>query len=108
MNRFLVLVCLLSACAPRTIQVKTAPQVAAEVSLRVENRLDDAVNIYMTRDGSQWNLIAQVSRGTTQVLPLRGIPKGTQVSLRATRADGAMSYRRDKVVLEGLTDWVLP
>ena len=96
----------LVACG-RQVAVTTAPPQAVEVSLRVKNGLDDAVNVYVLRAG-QTTFVGQVGRGVTQVIPLRGLTRGSNVTLRATRADGTRTYTRDSVTLNELFEWVLP
>lgn len=98
---------LLAACGPRQVEVRTAADLPPESAVLVENTLGQAVNVYVISGGSEL-FLRQVGPGRTLRLPVRGIPGGRVVTLRATTRDGASTYNREGVVLEGTLSWRLP
>jgi hypothetical protein len=73
------------ACGPRQASVRTAP--AVEATLHFTNNFPQPVNVYILQNGAE-TLVRQVGANTTENLPVRGIPLGTQVQLRAVTVDG--------------------
>jgi hypothetical protein len=90
----------LSACGPRQVEVRTAAPAPAESALQVTNNLTQAVNVYVTYNGSD-QFVQQVKPATSLRLPVRGIPAGSTVSLKAVTVDGTRTYDRQNVVLNG-------
>lgn len=98
---------LLAACSPRQVEVRSAPSSQAEVSIHLTNNLTQAVNVYVAGGGSPV-FVRQVPANTTEHLPVRGLAAGTRVTLRATTVNGALTYERKDVVLNGMFAWALP
>lgn len=98
---------LLTACGPREVEVRTAADLPPEAAVVVENTLPQAVNVYVVT-GSSELFLRQVGPGRTLRLPVRGIVGGQRVTLRATTRDGARTYNREGVVLDGTYSWRLP
>lgn len=99
---------LLGGCGPRQVEVRTTPvAMQAEVSVHLTNRLPKAVNVYVSTGGPD-TFLRQVAANTTRELPVPGVTAGTTVTLRATTIDGAESYERRNVVLNGAYLWTLP
>lgn len=108
MMRLLLLVALLSAGAcSRQVTVQTAPAAAADVSLRVTNTASQAVTVFVTASGTELQA-GQVPANSTATIPLRGVPSGSTVRLRAALADGSRSYTRDGVVVTSVFEWRVP
>ena len=110
MNRALVVLLLATAaaaCGPRRVEVSAAESGPAAVQLTVVNSLTQPVNIYVVYNGAE-TFVRQVSASTTESVPVRGVPVGATVSLRAAPASGSNSYRRDNVVLSSTYEWRVP
>src|SRR3982074_2832852 len=89
-----------SACGPRQVEVRTAPPLPAEVALQVTNNATQSVNVYVTYNGTD-QFVQQVRPTTSLKLPVRGIPTGSTVSLKAVTVDGTRTYTRQNIVLSG-------
>jgi hypothetical protein len=98
---------ILAACSPRQVDVRTAPTQATAVSLQVNNTLSQAVNVYVTVSGSD-TFLRQVGANSSATIPVQGVATGTTVSLKATTVDGAKTYSRSNVVLNGTYVFPLP
>lgn len=98
---------LAASCGPRQVEVRTAADLPPELAVLVENTLAQAVNVYVVDGGSEL-FLRQVGAGSTIRLPVRGLPTGRRVTLRATTRDGGRTYSRDGVVLDGTYRWRLP
>lgn len=98
---------LVAACGPRRVEVRTAADLPPESAVLVENTLAQAVNVYVISGGNEL-FLRQVGPGRTLRLPVRGIPGGRLVTLRATTRDGAHTYNREGVMLDGTLSWRLP
>lgn len=96
-----------SACAPRQVEVRTAPTASTNVALQVVNTLSQAVNVYVTSGGTD-TFLRQVPANNTQLIPVQGLPVGTTVSVKAVTIDGRSTYKRDNVVLNGTVQFRLP
>lgn len=96
-----------AACAPRQVEVRTAPTASTNVALQVENTLSQAVNVYVTSGGTD-TFLRQVPANNTQIIPVQGLPAGTTVSVKAVTIDGRSTYKRDNVVLNGTFNFHLP
>lgn len=97
----------LAACSPRQVDVRTAPTQATAVSLQVNNTLSQAVNVYLTVSGTD-TFLRQVGANSTATIPVQGVASGTSVSLKAVTVDGAKTYSRSNVVLNGTYVFPLP
>ena len=97
----------LAACSPRQVDVRTAPTQATAVSLQVNNTLSQAVNVYVTVSGSD-TFLRQVGANSSATIPVQGVASGTTVSLKAVTVDGARTYSKPNVVLNGTYVFPLP
>lgn len=97
----------LAACGPRQVDIRTAADLPPEASLVVDNTLDQAVNVYVVDAGTEL-FLRQVGARTAARLPVRGLPTGRRVTLRATTRDGARTFTREGVVLSGTVRWGIP
>jgi len=97
----------LAACSPRQVDVRTAPTQATAVSLQVNNTLAQAVNVYVTVSGTD-TFLRQVGANSSATVPVQGIATGTTVNLKAVTVDGARTYSRSNVVLNGTFVFALP
>lgn len=107
MRRFFFVAMLSIAACSRQVTVETAPAAAVEVSVKVTNNAAQAVTLYVIYAGTELTLKSVAAR-STEVVPVRGVPAGSTVKLRATLADGSQSYTRDGVVLNGVFEWQVP
>ena len=89
------------------MEVRTAADLPPQSALVFENTLEQAVNVYVIAGGSEF-FLRQVGPGNTLRLPVRGIPSGRLVTLRATTRDGARTFSRESVMLEGTINWRVP
>ena len=96
-----------SACAPRQVEVRTAPTQPTQVSLQVNNNLSQAVNVYATLNGTD-TFLRQVAANSSVTIPMQGFAPGATVSLRAVTVDGGKTYSRANVVLSGTFVFPLP
>ena len=96
-----------SACSARQVEVRTAAPVPAEVALQVTNNVTQSVNVYVTYNGSD-QFVQQVRPTTSLRLPVRGIPSGSTVMLKAVTVDGTHTYTRENVVLNGTYIFTIP
>ncbi|MGI8548275.1 MAG: hypothetical protein ACR2M1_13255 [Gemmatimonadaceae bacterium] len=96
-----------TACGPRQVEVRTAPQAASEVTLRVTNNLTQPLNVYVVNGGTDV-FLKQVPSSSDATMNVPGIAAGTSVTLKATPVDGSRSYTRDNVTLTGLYEWQVP
>jgi hypothetical protein len=105
----LALTCLVlaAACGPRQVEVRTAPPLPAENALQVTNSLTQSVNVYVTYNGTD-QFIQQVRPGTSLRLPVRGIPAGSTVTLKAITVDGTKTYSRPNIFLNGVYTFAIP
>lgn len=95
-----------TACS-RTVQVRTAPT-AAEATIHFTNNLSQAVNVYVVQSGTE-TFVRQVAANTTENLPVRGIPQGSQVVLRAVTVDGKSQFdSQNPMPLTSTTTWKVP
>ncbi len=98
-------------CTGRQIEVQTGAETqapAAAPTLRVNNTLAQAVNVYVVAGGNEI-FVRQVAARSTAEVPVRGVTAGTMVTLRARQVDGRQVYERPDVVLDaGVFDWRVP
>lgn len=97
----------ITACGPRKAEVRTAPAAAAQVTIEVQNKLTQGVNVYVTQNGSD-TFLRQVNANSTVQVPVQGVAPGTTVSLKATTIDGVKTYNRANVTLTGNIVFPLP
>jgi hypothetical protein len=96
-----------SGCSARQVEVRTAPTTASAVSVEVKNNVNQAVNVYVTQNGTD-TFLKQVPANTSQTIPVQGVAAGSTVSLKAVTLDGARTYSRANVVLTGTYVFPLP
>jgi hypothetical protein len=102
-----VLVVAICGCSPRQVEVRTAAPIPAEVALQVTNNVTQSVNVYVTYNGSD-QFVQQVRPTTSLRLPVRGIPGGSTVTLKAVTVDGTRTYTRENIVLNGTYIFTIP
>lgn len=99
------LVCTLG-CGGRSIVVQNPlPQTA--VSIKVTNGLTQAVNVYVTGTEAEV-FLSQVAANSSTSLPVRNIPPGTTIKLRAVTSDGSKTYMREGIELRDGYEWRVP
>ncbi len=103
----LVLATTTSACAGRQVEVTTGPEPASEIAVRLTNNLTQAVNLYVATGGTDV-FLKQVSAGSVELVPVRGLNAGSLVTLRARTVDGTRTYTRDNVSLSSSYEWRVP
>jgi len=96
-----------SACAGRQVEVTTGPEPASDVTVRLTNNLTQAVNLYVTTGGTDV-FLKQVSAGSVELVPVRGLTPGSLVTLKARTVDGTRTYTRDNVSLSSSYEWRVP
>jgi hypothetical protein len=96
-----------AACGPRQAEVRTAPSAATGVAVQVKNDLTQAVNVYIAAGGAD-TFLGQVAAKESKALSVQGFASGSTVSLKAVTVDGAKTYSRDKIVLNGTYTFPLP
>jgi hypothetical protein len=109
MKRLATLLLLLTttACASRPV-VLSNPTSSEAPALKVTNRAAQAVTVYVTPAGAAELLVGVVQPNSTEVLVISGVAIGAAARLRATLADGSVSYARDNVSLARMFDWTVP
>ena len=103
----LALLVAVSACGPRQVEVRTAAPAPAEVALQVTNNATQSVNVYVNYNGTD-QFVQQVRPTTSLRLPVRGVPAGSTVTLKAVTVDGTHTYMRENVVLNGTYIFSVP
>jgi hypothetical protein len=96
-----------AACGPRQVEVRTAPTQATQVSVQVNNSLTQAVNVYVTANGTD-TFLRQVDGKSSATVPVQGFATGSTVALKAVTIDGKQTYSRPNVVLNGTYVFPLP
>jgi hypothetical protein len=108
--RLLVLtagVVLSAACGPRQVEVRTAPAAQTQITLQVNNGLNQGVNVYVVMNGTE-TFLRQVAGNSNVAVPIQGFAPGSTVSLKAVTVDGTRTYTRSNVVLSGTYTFPLP
>ena len=100
------LMLLTAACSPRAVEVQTGTQPSAEVSISVDNQLDQAVSVFVVTP-SQEIFLKEVPAKSRETLAVRGVSSGSTVRLRATSANGK-TYSKENVQLQMGYVWQLP
>ena len=95
------------ACGSRKVEVRTAPAAAPQVAVQVNNNLAQAVNVYVTMNGTD-TFLRQVAANSNATIPVQGFATGSTVSLKAVTVDGVHNYSRSNVVLNGTYVFPLP
>lgn len=98
---------LLAGCAPRQVEVRTAPT-TAEQSVQVTNNLSQSVNVYVTPSGSGELFLRQVPANTVERVAVQGVAMGTPVVFKAVTVDGSRTYQSRTVSLSGMFVWAVP
>lgn len=96
-----------TACGPRQANVGSAPSQPAQVSVQVNNTLGQAVNVYVTVNGTE-TFLRQVAANSTVTIPVPGYATGTTATLKAVTFDGARTYTKSNVTLSGTYVFPLP
>ena len=104
---FAAMLAMLAACSPRQVEVRTAPTAQSAVSVQVNNNVSQAVNVYVTLNGTD-TFLRQVGPNKSETIPVQGFAPGSTVSLKAVTVDGARTYSRANVVLSGTYVFPLP
>ena len=106
---FAMMVAMVGGCSHRQVEVRTAPTAATAtgVSVQVNSTLSQAVNVYVVANGTD-TFLRQVAANSSVTIPIQGIPAGSTVGLKAVTADGARTYSRTNVVLNGTVVFPLP
>jgi hypothetical protein len=99
-----------AACAPRQVEVRTAPPSTSrsELAVLLSNSLSQAVNVYVTAPGSGELFLKQVAANTVETLPVQGIASGTNVTFKAVTVDGSRTYQSRSVALSAPFAWTIP
>jgi hypothetical protein len=97
----------LVACGPRQAEVRTAPSTTAETSLHFTNNLSQAVNVYVSQNGTDM-FVHQVAAKSTEDVAVPGVASGSVVTLKATLVDGSRTYSRANVSMSESVDWSVP
>jgi hypothetical protein len=91
------------------VEVTTGESPAAATSIQFTNGLNQAVNVYVRpNNGTGEIFVRQVAAGSTETVPVRGVPTGATVTLRAAPVDGSVSYTKENVVLSSGYVWRVP
>jgi hypothetical protein len=101
------MIMVLGACSKRQVEVRTAPAASSGVSVEVKNNVPQAVNVYVTLNGTD-TFLRQVGANSTATIPVQGFAAGSTVGLKAVTVDGARTYSRANVVLTGTYVFPLP
>jgi molybdopterin biosynthesis enzyme MoaB len=97
-----------AACAPRQVEVRTAPNEQSAGSVQVNNTLAKAVNVYVTTGGTD-TFLRQVAAKSQATIPLsQYVVSGSSVSLKAVTIDGVDTYTKPNVALTGTFVFALP
>jgi hypothetical protein len=99
-----------AAACHRKVDTTAAPAkepAGPTYTLTVTNNLTKAINVYVTAGGVD-TFLRQVAGTSTDQLPVKGIPSGAAVTLKATTVDGASTYTKGNVNLSSNYTWVVP
>jgi hypothetical protein len=98
---------LATACGPRQVEVRSAPTQSAETAIHFTNNLSKTVNVFVNT-GSSDVFVRQVSAKTTEHLPVPGVSRGAQVTLKAKPIDGSTGYEKAAVTMTETVVWTVP
>lgn len=96
-----------TAACSRQVEVETAPAPQSTATLHVMNNLSQAVNVYVV-SGGQDIFLKQVAARGQEGISVPGVAAGSNVTLKATAADGTRTYTKDNVVLTAMYHWEIP
>ena len=96
-----------AACGPRQVEVGSGAASEAEVMLTVRNNFSQAVSVYVVQGGNPM-FVKLVAASATETIPVRGVAAGSNVTLRATLADGSRTVENSGVTLSGTYTWTIP
>lgn len=96
-----------AACGPRQVEVRTAPTQSAETSIHFTNNLAKTVNVFVNTGASDV-FVRQVAGKTTEHLPVPGVSRGAQVTLKAKPIDGSSGYEKSGVTMTEMVTWSVP
>ncbi len=97
-----------TACTQRQVEVRTAPSTVTEQGVQVTNNLSQAVNVYVTSNGSGEQFLRQVPANTVERVPVQGVARGVNATFKAVTVDGSRTYQSRSVPLSGLFAWNVP
>ena len=95
-----------AACGPRQVEVGSGAPSEAQVMLSVQNNFSQAVSVYVVQGGNPM-FVKMVAANAQETIPVRGVAPGSNVTLRATVADGSRTAEKS-VTLNGTYSWVIP
>lgn len=98
----------LSACAPRQVEVRTAPSQQTQVTVQVTNNLGQAVNVYANAGSGPDTFLRQVGANQSVSVPVQSFAPGSSVTLKAVTVDGVHTYTKNNVTLSGTYVFTLP
>ncbi len=104
-------IALATACGPRQVEVRTAPQTADTLgtpSVQLTNNLSQAVNVYVNVTGGTELFLRQVPANTVEKVPVNGVAKGSTVSFKAVTVDGSRTYQSRSAALSPMFLWSVP
>jgi hypothetical protein len=102
-----VVIVAICGCTPRQVEVRTAPTQQSAVAVQVKNDVNQAVNVYVTLNGTD-TFLRQVGANSSATIPVQGFAPGSTVGLKAVTVDGQRTYSRSNVVLSGTYVFPLP
>ena len=96
-----------AACGPRQVEVRTAPTQSAETAIHFTNNLTKTVNVFVNT-GTSDVFVRQVAGKTSEHLPVPGVSRGAQVTLKAKPIDGSSGYEKSGVMMTETVIWSVP
>jgi len=101
----------ISACGPRQVEVRTAPETTTTSSapaVQLTNDLSQAVNVYVNVSGGTELFLRQVPANTAEKVAVSGVASGSTVSFKAVTVDGSRTYQSRQAPLSPLFTWSVP
>ena len=96
-----------AACGPRQVEVGSGAPSQAEVLLTVRNNFSQPVSVYVVQSGNPM-FVKLVAANAEETIPVRGVAAGSNVTLRATLADGSRTVEKSGVTLNSTYSWPIP
>ena len=96
-----------TACGPRQVDVQSAPTQSAETAIHFTNNLSKTVNVFVNT-GSSDVFVRQVNANSVVHLPVPGVSRGAQVTLKAKPIDGSSGYEKSGVTMTEMVPWTVP
>jgi hypothetical protein len=87
--------------------VGSTPSQPAQISIQVNNTLGQSVNVYVNVNGTE-TFLRQVAANSNVTIPVSGYPPGTTATIKAVTFDGAHTYSRTNVTLNGTFAFQVP